>query len=287
LVTCFYRRLSHAVAIAFAVGFAVAAEPAKAEVAYTVLSFDELEGWAEDDYFAALTLFHNTCRDMDYPDYPAFCVYATAQPDARAFVELLFRPVLIEDGNSSLFTGYFEPELNSSRQKTSRYRYPVYAMLPEARRIRPWLNRRDILKTNVVNGRGLKIAWVDDPVDGGKLLFNSPLYELFRNLDQVPAHMGPLGATNRSITKMRIVAVGFNFVKLGSLLWLGKDGENPMRRLTTAQDTGSSIKGAQRADVFVGTGDEAGRKAGRFLSADRMMALMPIQRAYALLSEDS
>ena len=82
MVTCFYRRLSHAVAIAFAAGFAIAAEPVKAEVAYTVLSFDELEGWAEDDHSAALTVFHYTCCDMDDPDLTAFCVYATAQPDA-------------------------------------------------------------------------------------------------------------------------------------------------------------------------------------------------------------
>ena len=82
MVTCFYRRLSHAVAIACAAGFALAAEPATAEVTYKVLSFDDLEGWAEDDHSAALTVFHYTCCDMDDPDWTAFCVYATAQPDA-------------------------------------------------------------------------------------------------------------------------------------------------------------------------------------------------------------
>jgi len=68
---------------------------------------------------------------------------------------------------------------------------------------------------------------------------------------------------------------------------LEKDGKNPIRRLMTAQDTGSAIKGAQRADVFVGTGDEAGRVAGRLRDPGRMMVLMPIQRAYALLPEDT
>jgi len=352
LVTCFYRRLSHAVAIACAAGFALAAELATAEVTYKVLSFDDLEGWEEDDHSAALTVFQNTCRDMDDPDWTALCAYATAQPDARIFFELLFRPVLIEDGNKALFTGYFEPELSGSRQKTSRYRYPVYAIPPEARRIRPWLTRRDILSTGVLNGRGLEIAWVDDPVelfflqiqgsgrirlpngnfirvgysganghlyrslgaelvrrkiykphqvsaqviknwvrrnpiDGRELLFHSPSYVFFRNVDQVPAHKGPLGAMNRSITQMRSVAVDPKFVKLGSPVWLEKDGKNPIRRLMMAQDTGSAIKGAQRADVFVGTGDEAGRKAGRFRDPGRMMVLMPIQRAYALLPEDT
>jgi membrane-bound lytic murein transglycosylase len=202
LVTCFYRRLSHAVAIACAAGFALTAEPATAEVTYKVLSFDDLKGWAEDDYSADLTVFQNTCRDMDDPDWTALYAYATAQPDARTFFALLF---------------------------------------------------------------------------------DSPSYVFFRNVDQVPAHEVPLGVMNRSIIQMCSVAVYPTFVKLGSPVWLEKDGKNPIRHLMTAQDTGSVIKGAQRADVFVGTGDEA----GHFRDPGRMMVLMPIQRAYALLSEDT
>jgi membrane-bound lytic murein transglycosylase A len=58
-----------------------------------------------------------------------------------------------------------------------------------------------------------------------------------------------------------------------------------MNRLMVAQDTGSAIKGAQRADIFFGTGDEAGRQAGRLRDGGRMYVLLPIQRAYALLPE--
>jgi membrane-bound lytic murein transglycosylase A len=60
-----------------------------------------------------------------------------------------------------------------------------------------------------------------------------------------------------------------------------------MRRLMVAQDTGSAIKGAQRADVFVGTGIAAGRTAGRMRDPGRMVVLLPIQRAYAMLPEDA
>ena len=52
-----------------------------------------------------------------------------------------------------------------------------------------------------------------------------------------------------------------------------------------AQDTGSAIKGAQRADVFFGTGDDAGRLAGKVRDPGRMIVLMPIQTAYALAPE--
>jgi membrane-bound lytic murein transglycosylase A len=58
-----------------------------------------------------------------------------------------------------------------------------------------------------------------------------------------------------------------------------------MRRLMIAQDTGSAIKGAQRADVFFGTGDAAGRVAGTLRDPGRMVVLLPIQRAYAMLTE--
>jgi membrane-bound lytic murein transglycosylase A len=285
-------------------------------------------------------------------DWQTLCAYATQKPDPRAFFELLFRPVLIEDGNAALFTGYFEPELDGSRVQTARYRYPVYAMPPEAKRIRPWLTRRDILSTDVMNGRGLEIAWVDDsvelfflqiqgsgrirlpdgnfirvgysganghlyrsigaelvrrnvykphqvsaqviknwvrrnPVEGRELLLHNNSYVFFRNVDQVPAHKGPLGAMNRSITRMRSVAVDPKFVELGSPVWLEKDGKKPLRRLMMAQDTGGAIKGAQRADVFFGTGDKAGGAAGRLRDPGRMMVLMPIQRAFALLPEDT
>ena len=44
-----------------------------------------------------------------------------------------FRPVLVEDGKDALFTGYFEPELDGSKTRTDRFKYPIYKMPPEAR----------------------------------------------------------------------------------------------------------------------------------------------------------
>ncbi|MCB4379853.1 murein transglycosylase A [uncultured Tateyamaria sp.] len=325
---------------------------AASDVKYTVLDFAALDGWAQDDHAAALTTFRNTCQDMDDPDWRSLCALAGDVPDARAFFELFFRPVLIEDGAPALFTGYFEPELDGSRRRSARYRFPVYAMPPEARHIRPWLTRRQILEGPVMQGRGLEIAWVDDPVElfflqiqgsgrirlpngqmmrvgygganghkyrsigaelvrrgtyaahqvsaqvirnyvrnnpivGEELLYHNPSYVFFREVSEVPADRGPLGAMNRSITTMRSIAVDPAFVPLGAPVWIEKDGNGPLRRLMIAQDTGSAIKGAQRADVFFGTGDKAGREAGRLRDPGRMMVLMPIQRAYALLPESA
>ena len=328
-------------------------DPAQAaDVRYQVLNFDQLDGWEEDDHDAALAVFKSTCRDMKDLDWQTLCQATESVSKGKAFFELFFRPVLIEDGKDALFTGYFEPELDGDLYRSARYRFPIYAMPPEAKEPGSWLTRREILSSDVMSGRGLEIAWVDDPVElfflqiqgsgrvklpdgrfirvgyrganghpyrsigqelvrrgvynahqvsaeviknwvrrnpaeGRELLFHNPSYVFFREVSEVPADKGPLGAMNRSVTTMRTVAVDPAFVKLGSPVWIEKKGKDPLRRLMVAQDTGSAIKGSQRADIFFGTGDLAGHAAGRLRDPGRLVVLMPIQRAYALLPESA
>ncbi|PKQ12304.1 MAG: murein transglycosylase [Alphaproteobacteria bacterium HGW-Alphaproteobacteria-1] len=320
------------------------------EFRHEILDFSDLRGWAEDDHAKALKVFTETCADMKDPDWQSLCALAQTGPEARTFFELFFRPVVISDGNPALFTGYYEPQLRGALQPGGRYRYPVYRMPPEAREASPWLSRREILTGDVMSGRGLEIAWVDDPVelfflqiqgsgrirlpDGGvirvgygganghpyrsigtelvrlgiyeahqvsaeviknwvrrnpeageALLFHNPSYVFFRRVDQVSPERGPLGAMNRSVTAGRTIAVDPAHVPLGAPVWIEKEGHGPIRRLMVAQDTGSAIKGPQRADIFFGTGADAGRAAGRLRDPGRMVVLMPIQRAYAMLTD--
>ena len=319
-----------------------------------MLEFSDLDGWARDDHAAALSVFLNTCPDMTGEEWLSLC--ALAQQDGakspRAFFELFFRPVLIRDGGPALFTGYYEPELDGSRFPTEQYRYPLYRMPPEARAANPWLTRREILTSGVMNNRGLEICWVDDPVElfflqvqgsgrirlqdgrtlrvgyggangqpyrsigvelvrrgiysahqvsaeviknwvrrnpeaGEELLYHNPSYVFFREISRMASGDGPLGAMNRSVTPMRSIAVDPAYTPLGAPVWLEKDGAGPMRRLMIAQDTGSAIKGAQRADIYFGTGDAAGRAAGSLRDSGRMLVLMPIQTAYALAPDGS
>jgi len=128
--------------------------------------------------------------------------------------------------------------------------------------------------------------WVRrNPEEGSELLMHNPSYVFFREVSHVPADKGPLGAMNRSVTPLRTIAVDPAYVPLGAPVWIEKEGAGPMHRLMIAQDTGSAIKGAQRADIFFGTGHTAGRAAGRLKDGGRMVVLMPIQRAYAMLDE--
>jgi membrane-bound lytic murein transglycosylase A len=319
-------------------------------VTHTVLDFEDLDGWTFDTHDRALNAFLETCPDLRDPDWSALCALAQKKPDAKSFFELFFRPVLIEDGKEALFTGYFEPELNGSLKRTSKYRYPLYREPQIAKVSNPWLTRKEIETGDFMRGKGYEIAWVDDPVElfflqiqgsgrirlpdgrmirvgyggsngheyrsigvelvrrgvysvhqvsaeviknwvrrnpvaGRDLLHHNPSYVFFRRVDQVPAEKGPLGAMNRSITAKRTIAVDPAFVPLGAPVWIEKDGADPINRLMIAQDTGSAIKGAQRADIFFGTGDTAGRQAGRLKDPGRMVVLLPIQRAFAMATE--
>jgi membrane-bound lytic murein transglycosylase A len=90
---------------------------------------------------------------------------------------------------------------------------------------------------------------------------------------------------NRSITPLRSIAVDPSIVPLGAPVWIETEGEDRFRRLMIAQDTGSAIKGAQRADIFFGTGKLAGKRAGRTRDTGRMVMLLPIQRALDMLPQ--
>jgi len=325
------------------------ANAAMAEPTYTQLSFDELDGWAADDHQAALDVFVNTCGDMRSQHWEILCDYAHRSPEPRGFFEKFFRPVLIEDGEPMLFTGYFEPELPGSRVRGDDYQHPIYAVPDDLVPGEPYFTRREIDEDQPLAGKGLEMAWLTDPVDlfflqvqgsgrislpdgsmmrvgyGGKngrdyssiglalvekgiferhqvsaavirnwvrenrkegraLLWENESYVFFREVSEVPAERGPLGAMNRSITPHRSIAVDPAFVDLGSPVWIEKQGAEPINRLMIAQDTGSAIKGAQRADIFFGTGADAGRAAGQIRDEGRMIVLLPTTLAIPLVA---
>ena len=128
--------------------------------------------------------------------------------------------------------------------------------------------------------------WVRrNPAQGRELLWHSPSYVFFTELDRIEDTDGPLGAMNWPLTALRSIAVDSEFIPLGAPVWVEKDGVLNLRRIMIAQDRGSAIKGAQRADIFVGTGDVAGKVAGSIRDTGRLIMLAPIQRAYAIAAE--
>lgn len=103
------------------------------------------------------------------------------------------------------------------------------------------------------------------------LLNHNPSYVFFRPLD-LPEDAGPLGAMGLPLAPGRSIAVDPAHVPLGAPVWLEAGA---LRALTVAQDTGSAITGAGRADLFCGSGCEAGERAGAMRLSGRLVVLFP------------
>jgi membrane-bound lytic murein transglycosylase A len=100
----------------------------------------------------------------------------------------------------------------------------------------------------------------------------NPSYVFFRVLD-LPEELGPIGSLGVPLTAGRSVAVDPAVVPLGLPGYLSAPGVAP--RLAFAQDTGGAIRGVARADLFTGTGPEAGEVAGRLAAPLALWVLLP------------
>lgn len=142
---------------------AMTATPAPAEM----LEFDALDGWYDDNHAEALVAFLRTCDLIKDSEWRPVCAVAADVPQddvsARSFFELFFKPVVVGKP-PALFTGYFEPELDGSPVRSGRFQYPIYRRPPELRDGTVYHSRQAI-ESGALAGRGLELAWLDDPVD--------------------------------------------------------------------------------------------------------------------------
>ncbi|NKB51592.1 MAG: transglycosylase [Rhizobiaceae bacterium] len=94
---------------------------------------------------------------------------------------------------------------------------------------------------------------------------------------------GPIGAAQVPLTPGRSLAVDHAFHSYGIPVWVAAaedllDEGKEFARLMVAQDTGSVIVGAQRGDVFTGSGSVAGFCAGKIRSPASFALLVPSPR---------
>jgi len=120
-------------------------------------------------------------------------------------------------------------------------------------------------------------AWGErNPGRLASLLQENPSYVFFRELSAEAD--GPPGSLGVPLTAGRSLAIDPRAVPLGAPVYLATTEPNsptPLNRLMMAQDTGGAIKGSVRGDFYWGSGDEAGRQAGRMRQSGRMWILMP------------
>ncbi len=99
---------------------------------------------------------------------------------------------------------------------------------------------------------------------------------------------GPIGGQGIALTPLRSIAVDRGLWSYGLPFWIDADlpwrsaGAEPFRRLMVAQDTGSAVLGAARADIFFGSGEAAGRRAGDIRHHGGLVILRPNPSAESL-----
>lgn len=141
-----------------------------------------------------------------------------------------------------------------------------------------WLIEQGELPADGVSWPAIK-AWARaNPSRIDEMLWVNPRMVFFREEPLPDATVGPRGAMGVPLTPGRSIAVDPRSVPYGSWVWIDTTeplSSTPLRRLVTAQDTGSAITGAVRADYFWGWGDEAEQQAGRMKQPLRLWVLWP------------
>ncbi|OFX01895.1 MAG: hypothetical protein A3D94_05665 [Alphaproteobacteria bacterium RIFCSPHIGHO2_12_FULL_66_14] len=156
--------------------------PPEERVAMAPISFNEIAGWANDKHGEALAAFRRSCpklttgpevkiatdggeKTITPAEWKRVCdagagVKAGDARAARLFFEENFRPLVVKVPGK--FTGYFEPNLRGSRAPSRLFTVPVYRRPPDLTD-KPYYTRAEI-EQGALKGKGLEIAWVQDPV---------------------------------------------------------------------------------------------------------------------------
>jgi membrane-bound lytic murein transglycosylase A len=120
-----------------------------------------------------------------------------------------------------------------------------------------------------------------DPERAKTLMWENRSYVFFEERKDADAELGPVGAQGVALTPGRSLAVDPSYHALGTPVFVvaaaelkDEDG-TPFERLMIAQDVGSAISGPERGDIFFGSGDEAGAKAGTTLVPGDFIVLKP------------
>ena len=146
------------------------------------ISYNEIPGWTDDRQAEALTAFRRSCPKLTAgpetrivtdggekviapAEWKTICDAASGIGDkdtraARGFFEENFRPLIVQAPGR--FTGYFEPEMRGSRAPSRLFTIPVYRRPPDLGD-GPYYTRAEI-EQGALKGKGLEIAWVQDPV---------------------------------------------------------------------------------------------------------------------------
>ena len=122
-------------------------------------------------------------------------------------------------------------------------------------------------------------AWArKNPKRLNEMLWANPRYIFFREEALPDPTLGPKGGQGVPLTPGRSIAVDTQSIPYGTPVWVDATeplSATPLRRAVMAQDTGTAITGAVRADYFWGWGENAEQQAGRMKQPLRLWVLWP------------
>ena len=156
----------------------------------------------------------------------------------------------------------------------------------DARTVAEEFIRLGILEKHQASAKMIK-NWVQKGLQAGsEILWHNESYVFLRVVEKLVSDKSPVSAMNRSLTALRSLAAGPDYVPLGAPVRHQQKRDPPYEGLLIAQDTGSVIKGSQRADIFLGSGDIAGDKASQIKDGGSLFVLLPFKRAMLLSSHE-
>ncbi|MEM1047051.1 MAG: MltA domain-containing protein [Pseudomonadota bacterium] len=131
----------------------------------------------------------------------------------------------------------------------------------------------------------------DNPQEGLRLMRRNQSFIFFHEVSDLSPQDGPVGAAGTPLRPLASLAVDRTWHLFGTPVWVDsqrdaalseREAASPkpedwrgFRGLTIAQDTGSAIRGPVRADLFVGSGPDAGAEAGIIRHSARLVFLWP------------
>lgn len=243
------------------------------------VNFAELPGWERDSHLGAFNAFLRssgpvrahavaTAAIAQSPAsrLAAACEAAEILTDAgevteagaRAFFEAHFTPHrMCHNGAEGLLTAYYEPVIEGSLERTSRFNIPVYRRPPDlinlvsdaargtvgealthARQTSTGLEpfaTREAIEQGALEGKGLELLWLEDAVDCFFLhIQGSGLIRLKDGPALRITYDGKNGHPYTSVGRYLIDQGHFTFAQMSldaMKLWLGKDAERGRRAM--------------------------------------------------------
>ncbi len=145
------------------------------------------------------------------------------------------------------------------------------------------LIERSIVPAEEMTMDKIRLFISEHPEEGRELMRMNRSYIFFREANELAPDAEPVGAQGVSLTRERSIAVDRFLHIYGTPFWIEADlpikTEKPdtkFRRLMLAQDTGGAIIGPARADIYFGSGLEAGAIAGRLRHPGQFYMLVPL-----------